>query len=451
MLETRPERPVAPGRAGPLNILLTEGSSTSARHALYALGPLGHRIDFCDPQHWCMARFSRYVRKAFRCPSFLHDPADYLQFLADRLRAEPYDVLLPVHDQVNLLARFREQFGRRVGLAVPEIAAVAQLQGKADFARLLEELGLPQPAMRIARTREACVPPRGFPCYVKRNYSTASTGVWFVEDQVQLDDLLDRLQREGAFNGRHEFLVQQPATGQFCVVQSVFQRGRLVGAHSYRVRRRGIGESPQAREGDRHPVVHEHLRKLGAHLGWHGALHLEYFLHGETSEVQYVEANPRIGETLNATLSGMNLCERLVRVSLGERLPDFDAGSPDENSAPMDARPSARTHSLTSALLEIARTRQGRAALLREMWQAVRGRGVYAASEEELARFDDCRSFLPMIYVYAQLLAAPGRADRIVDQAVRNVTLSEEALQRFDEISAQDVERWFAQRKPALT
>ncbi|HEV3255915.1 MAG TPA: hypothetical protein VG013_03470, partial [Gemmataceae bacterium] len=129
-----------------LRILFSEGSSLSARQALYALGPAGHVLDVCDPKPFrCLARYSRYVHACHRCPSFTGDPAGYVGFLAARLAAARYDVLLPVHDQAYLLARFRHQLGRRTGLALPDFAAVERVQSKAALMRLLDELGLPHP------------------------------------------------------------------------------------------------------------------------------------------------------------------------------------------------------------------------------------------------------------------------------------------------------------------
>ena len=68
------------------------------------------------------------------------------------LAKEQYDVLLPTHEQVYLLSRFRDAFAPQVGVALPEFAAVERLQNKAEFSRLLTEMDLPQPATTVVRT-----------------------------------------------------------------------------------------------------------------------------------------------------------------------------------------------------------------------------------------------------------------------------------------------------------
>src|SRR5215470_19881773 len=91
-----------------LRILFPEGSSLSAREALSALGQLGYMIDICDPNPLCVCRFSRFVHTFHRCPSWGTHPLAYLDFLRDLLKRERYDVLLPVHEQAFLFARFHE-------------------------------------------------------------------------------------------------------------------------------------------------------------------------------------------------------------------------------------------------------------------------------------------------------------------------------------------------------
>ena len=63
-----------------LRILLTEGSSLSARQTLSALGPLKHQIDVLDPHPlFCIARHSRFVRRCTHVPSFGRDPWGYYE------------------------------------------------------------------------------------------------------------------------------------------------------------------------------------------------------------------------------------------------------------------------------------------------------------------------------------------------------------------------------------
>ena len=83
--------------ARPLRVLVSEGNSTSAREAITILGLSGHLVEVCDPSPFCLARFSRFVRKFHRCPGLRDDPAGFLAFVEKLLATRHFDVLLPIH------------------------------------------------------------------------------------------------------------------------------------------------------------------------------------------------------------------------------------------------------------------------------------------------------------------------------------------------------------------
>jgi predicted ATP-grasp superfamily ATP-dependent carboligase len=407
-----------------LHILLSEGSSLSARQTLFALAAGKHVIDVCDPNPtFCIARFSSLVRRVHRCPSFTADPAGYLRFLLKGLESEHYDVLIPTHDQVFLLSRCRDAFAGRVALPVPDFGALERLQSKAEMLRVLDELSLPHPPTHLVRTRRELEEKTGFPSFVKLPYSTAGRGVWRIKDRGDLVKVADELEALGLLNGRSEVLIQQAAEGSLGVVQTVFQHGRLVAGHTYLARHQGVGGSAWARVGVRQPIVLEQVGRLGRHLNWHGALMFDYIWDPKTEQPAYIDANPRIGETFNATRSGVNLCEALVRVAL------------DQPVATPEAVPGVRTHALMMSLLALAETGCRRRLLLGEMLRAWRKQGPYAGSEDELTRpADDSLSLLPLLYLAARLLIQPKAAAATINRAVERYALTEAAAERIRHI-----------------
>src|SRR6476469_8700914 len=106
----------------PIRVLVSEGNSTSAREAVTILALSGHLVELCDPSPWCLARFSRFVRKFHRCPGLQEDPAGFLRFIEELLAARHFDVLLPIHEQGFLFARARQRLDGRAGLALPSFA-----------------------------------------------------------------------------------------------------------------------------------------------------------------------------------------------------------------------------------------------------------------------------------------------------------------------------------------
>jgi predicted ATP-grasp superfamily ATP-dependent carboligase len=407
-----------------LRALLTEGASLSARQAISALGRTGAWIEICDPDPLCLGRFSRFVRAWHRCPPWNVQPEEYLRFLVKRLDAEPYDVLLATHDQAFLLSRFRDELRRRVGLALPSFANLERLQSKADFLAVLDELALPHPLTVLVRTRQELEARSFFPCYIKLPHSTAGCGVWQVGSTQGLATAADQLQAAGYLDGRVDILVQEPVCGELRGAHALYQHGALVAACMSRARAQGVGGSAYAVESVLDSPVLEHLAVLGSHLDWHGALCLDYICEPSTGHISYIDANPRPGETMNATLSGLNLFELLVLVSLDKEVP-----------GPQAFRPGVRTHSIVMGLMGLAQEGASRRRLLAELARAWLGRPPYDFSEDELTRpWEDWLSLIPALYLATRLVSMPSAARPIVARTVRNYSLSEggvEAIRRL--------------------
>jgi predicted ATP-grasp superfamily ATP-dependent carboligase len=169
-----------PDPAKPLRVLVSEGSSTSAREAITILGLSGHTIEVCDPSPWCLSRFSRLVGKFHRCPGLRDDPAGYLAFIEQRLADGKFDVLLPTHEQGFLFARARRRIEGRAGVALPSFESYRTAHSKAGFSRLLDRLKLPQPPTQIVTSAQQLRDAIRFPAVVKTSVGTASHGIWFI-------------------------------------------------------------------------------------------------------------------------------------------------------------------------------------------------------------------------------------------------------------------------------
>ena len=406
---------------GSVRVLLSEGSSLSAREVISDLGPRGYVLHACDPDPFCLARFSRYVRKVHPCPRYSREPEAYLDAVVRVIREERIDVLLPVHEQSYLFARARSRLEPLVGLAVPGFPAIDTVLNKAAFIRLLDELSIPHPPTRIVRTRADLLSAGNYPYFVKTAYGASSQGVWLVGDAAKREAVAALLENQGLLDGSTDVLVQEPVRGQMEMTVAVFDRGTLVGAHCCRRLRAGVSGSSSAKVAVDHPIVRTHLQQIGGRLGWHGALALDYFYDDDSGAPAYIDANPRLVEPMNASLSGLSLSELMVRVSLGER------PAPAAN-----ALSGLRTHMPLTALLGVAERGGSRRDVLRELQAAARRRGDYAGSEEELFRVRaDPPSLAPMLLVLARLLASPRRANAATRRAASSLSLDRTAAARI--------------------
>jgi predicted ATP-grasp superfamily ATP-dependent carboligase len=406
----------------PLRVLVSEGSSTSAREAITILGLSGHHVEVCDPSLWCVARFSRFVRKFHHCPGLRTDPAGYLAFIERLLSAGNFDVLLPTHEQGFLFARVRRRLEGRAGLALPSFDSYRTAHSKAGFSRLLDRLGLPQPPTEIVKSAQALRDAIRFPAVIKTSIGTASRGIWFVRNAddlesalrdlgvalgdlgVALGDLgvaLGDLGSSDAF--ADEVLVQDLIAGTTEKAQSVFCHGEMIGFHAYRQVAAGVGGGEAIKASVSRPQLRGYVEKVGQALDWHGALSVDYIVPLDDATPLLIDCNPRLVEPVNAYRSGTDLVGLLLRLSLGE-MP----------AALLPSGEGVLTHLAMQALLGAASRGATRSEIVRECALLATAGGPYAGSREELTPVGlDWLSAVPLAITVAVLLASPAFAIKL--------------------------------------
>jgi len=390
----------------PLRVLVSEGNSTSAREAVTILGLSGHLVEVCDPSRWCLARFSRFVQKFHRCSGLRDDPSGFLRFVEDLLTAQHFDVLLPIHEQGFLFARVQERLGPRAGLALPGFDSYRAAHSKAAFSRLLDQLGLPQPATAIVHSVSELRDAMKFPAIIKTSVGTASRGIWFVRSEADLEAALQELSAQhvsanGAF--ADEVLVQEWVAGTTEKAQAVFCRGKLIGFHAYRQIAAGAGGGEAIKQSVSRPQVRAHLAAIGEKLAWHGALSVDYVMPDDSATPLLIDCNPRLVEPMNAYRAGADLVGLLLLISQG----DVPAALPD-------SRAGVRTHLAMQVLLGCASRGGTRRDILWECWRLSTGAGPYADSTEELTPVRlDWLSAVPLAMIATLLLIAPKLAIRL--------------------------------------
>jgi hypothetical protein len=396
-------------------ILLSEGSSLTAREFVSVLGPAGHHIEIVDPNPTCICRFSHWTKRVHRCPPASSDPIGYLNAVNSLLATGAFDVLLPTHEQAWLFAVTAARLDPRGRIAVASAEAFSRVESKLEFARLLDELNLPQPMWRVVESAEQ-IADWPTPFYLKAPFSTAGMGVRRVTQARDANEALESV-LSAARGG--PVMVQSSAQGEYAQVQALFDRGRLIAVHTSARTAVGLGPSAAARVGVDHPFARHDIAVLGEYLGWHGGLTMDY-LFRDGNHV-YIECNPRTVEPANAAASGVNLPELQLALSFGEKVDGLRIG-----------RPGVRTHSSLAILLGTAAYRGTRKALISEMLQLIAHQDTYQASRECLTPvLHDLPSLIPLMMVATRVLLLPRRAERLAAAAVKNYSITPEAIAQF--------------------
>jgi biotin carboxylase len=163
-------------------ILLSDGAGLTARQCATVLARAGHRVEALSPAGLCLCRMTRHVRRVHDVPALGRDPSAWLEAALDVAARRGADVLLPVQEQVAVMAMARDRIeAAGLATAVPGFAALAQVQDKVSAFRTLARVGVPQPPAVVAATaaevEAAGTRLAGWPLFVKMPIGTASAGV----------------------------------------------------------------------------------------------------------------------------------------------------------------------------------------------------------------------------------------------------------------------------------
>jgi hypothetical protein len=350
-------------------VLLSDGAGLTARQCATLLSRAGHRVEALTPDPLCLCWLTRHVRKVHRVPGLGTDPLGWLDAALDVAGQRRANILLPVQEQVAVMSLARERIAS-AGLltAVPEFAALRQVQDKVTAFSTLARLGLPQPEASVVTSRDALESTDKLPVFVKTPIGTASAGVRRIATRSDL------LEHAAHLDYRDGVLIQQPASGPLIMVQSVFASGELVAFHACERVREGAGGGASHKRGVSLPEARAHTATLGKALNWHGALSADVILTAEGP--LFIDINPRLVEPVNAFASGIDLTGALVEVARSGTSTQQPPGNPG-----------VRTHQALLAILGTAARSGHRRDILRELLHALTRSGPYRRSTEELTPF----------------------------------------------------------------
>jgi biotin carboxylase len=427
-------------------ILLSDGAGLTSRQVATVLARAGHRVEELSPRGLRLGRMTRHVRRVHDVPPVGREPHRWLDAALDVAARRGADLLLPVQEQVAVMALGRDRIeAAGLATAVPSFEALAQVQDKVSAYRTLARLGVPQPPAVIAASAAELAEATRLPVFVKTPIGTASAGVRRVSSREELGRLAGEYERLGVFAGGGGaggggaggggaggggaggggaggggVLVQQPVAGPLVMVQAVFADGELVAFHACERVREGTAGGASHKRGRPLPRAREQMARLGAALTWHGALSADV-IDGPEGPV-FIDINPRLVEPANALASGVDLTGALVQVALtGTSRPQPDGA------------PGARTHQLLLAVLGTAQ-RGRRRDVARELADAALRRGSYRDSREELTPVrGDLLAPVPVAVAALATLAWPPAWRRFVGGSARAYALTPTAWRTLTE------------------
>jgi glutathione synthase/RimK-type ligase-like ATP-grasp enzyme len=395
-----------------VRILLSEGSGLTSRQVATRLGHLGHHVEVLSSTQICLTRFTRHVRRVHLVPSFARSPLAWLAAANAIAKERGIDVLFPTQEQVAVLSARQQSL--EAATVVPEFSSLRRVQDKVSAFRTLEGLGIPQPRSVVINNSDDLGRIAAFPVFVKRPISTASSGIRRALSGSEL-----ALVANAMGLGKRQLLVQTQCEGPLAMVQAVADRGRTVAYHANLRVLEGLGGGASLKESVALPTFREHLDRLVAALQWSGALSMDVIVSPQGPLV--IDVNPRIVEPMNAHFSGVDLVTPMLDLARSEH----PRTQPIGNTG-------VRSRQLLLAILGTAQQSNSRAAVIREVYRALRGEGELGRATEELTPVSgDLIAALPVIAATISTVASPALWRRFHSGAVGPYALTPEAWEEI--------------------
>jgi carbamoyl-phosphate synthase large subunit len=298
-------------------------------HACFALADVGYETIMinCNPE----------------TVSTDYDTSDRLYF--EPLTAEDVLEILRVEQQNGELVGVIVQFGGQTPLKLAQALedagipilgtspdAIDLAEDRERFAKLVNDLGLKQPANGIARSRDEAVAVAnriGYPVLMRPSYVLGGRAMEIVDSENQLDNyiatavnvsgdspvLIDQYLRDAI-----ECDVDALCDGEKVVVAGVMQHIEEAGIHS--------GDSactlpPYSLSSEIITEMERQAEALALALGVIGLMNIQFAVKGD--EVYLIEVNPRASRTVPfvAKATGQAVAKIAARVMAGEKLDSF--------------------------------------------------------------------------------------------------------------------------------
>lgn len=162
-------------------VLLTLGRLPKALELARALRSAGCRVLVAEPFERHLTGASRSVECSFRVPAPALDREAYLQALADIVRREKVDIVLPVSEEILHVAALHERLPKTVRIASMPVASLLYVYDKQAFIARCNEAGLAAPLTLPLAHESAVELSMAGPTVVKPRHSCSGRGVRFLE------------------------------------------------------------------------------------------------------------------------------------------------------------------------------------------------------------------------------------------------------------------------------
>lgn len=267
------------------NVLITFGRSFLTLDLARLMNAGGHNVFIADSVRFPIGRFSNSVQRVFRVPRPKFEPREYVDEIARLVRAESIDLVIPIHEETDILAMARDQFPPECRLLLSDFLTEKRLHNKFEYQVLLDSLSIPTLKYAQVRTEgELAALDFDRPFALKQVYSRGSQQVYRVNPGEVPEGL--------TFNPLNPWLAQEWLKGDKYCTYSVCSEGRVYAHAIYPVRYAINGQSCLTFESVEHRGVTEWVTERVKEINFTGQIGFDFIEHPDRG-LYTIECNPR--------------------------------------------------------------------------------------------------------------------------------------------------------------
>lgn len=304
--------------AGPV-LFITYARSLMALTIAESCRELAGTIIAVDSVDMTPLGFSRHCDEALVVADFRTDPDG---FIADLLAAcEARDgekiVIMPVFEEMALLAEARGRFPAHVTIAAADTASIAKVTPKLALADTIKAGDIPAPLTeKIGTGKDGLQEPEtlSYPFLVKPSEGAGGRGIAKVDSAQELQDYAKDLRDHDVI------LAQSLAPGADYCVAALARKGELIICSAYTnleqfPKEHGAGA---VRETVDAAPFEETIRQIARETGWDGVFEADFMWTGEESDTPLlIEVNARFWAGVrHSKLSGVDYPRLLLEQTL---------------------------------------------------------------------------------------------------------------------------------------
>jgi len=294
-------------------VLLTQGWCRSSYSALRGLAHNGVRVVVSDTSRIGMCQASRLAHARGRYASPYGDPDGFVADIAGLCERHDIGLILPGHEEGELLVAAREAGRLPPGVALPMVdaATLALVNDKDRMSRLARERGVAVAAIldyaTPAEAGRVTVSSREYVARARRGNS--SKGVRFSRGGEALEQTLAEMIVDFELDPARPPIVQERVDGDGWGVSCLYWHGERIASFTHRRLQEKVatGGTSTLRVSAAHPAMEADAHRLLEGLEWHGLAMLEFKHDPTTGRHAFIEVNPRLWGSIDLSLSaGVN-------------------------------------------------------------------------------------------------------------------------------------------------